>query len=465
MIYLKTGIGIELRGEDLLISSLQSNFSSGVFTHFKRIANFQTRDREEVRREIVHFFRSNGLGKDNIVLGIPRKDLILRYLDFPVEVADNLKQVVQYQVQSFEPTEEDKYYYDHVLLENSGPKKKLAVLLVMARKSLLDDRLQLLRELGIRPVAVTGSSMALSNVFSQNRKDLHGKTFILADLAPSGIELLALRSGKLVYSHEAPKEEDRSWREVILQEVDEAASKIRLGPEGAIEKILLAGESSESACEEIGSAIPDCELLKNSIRLAAREENKSRLQEAASALGLAYTGMVRRPSIRLNLLPVNLRIRQTRWAYIPAILLGLAIVALLAALGLRDMAQNRKIIRKLDQEIQSLKAPVESVQAVRNQADTLEKRIRSIEELLHKRDMNLEVLQELTVILPSDTYLNMYQYKEGTIILAGFAASAPDLIPKLERSPLLKDVTQKGAVFKDAQSGKDRFNFEAKLER
>ena len=52
MIYLKTSVGIEMRGDDMLISSLQSNFSGGVFTHFKRIAGYEQRDKESLRQEI-----------------------------------------------------------------------------------------------------------------------------------------------------------------------------------------------------------------------------------------------------------------------------------------------------------------------------------------------------------------------------------------------------------------------------
>jgi len=38
-------------------------------------------------------------------------------------------------------------------------------------------------------------------------------------------------------------------------------------------------------------------------------------------------------------------------------------------------------------------------------------------------------------------------------------------MPKLEKSPILKDVVQKGSIFKDAATGKDRFSFEMKLEK
>jgi Tfp pilus assembly protein PilN len=465
MIYLKTGIGIELRGPDMLIASLQSNFSGRVFTHFRRIVDYPLRKTEDLRQEVNLFFRSNRLSKDNIVLGISRKDVVLRYLDLPTEVADNLKQVVDYQVQSFEPVEEDRSYYDYILLDGNGMKKRLSVLLLMVRKAFLDDQLQFLANLGIRPVAVTAGSIALSNIFLQNRKDFLDKTYMLADLASSSMELLALHKGALAYSREIPKESVRSWGDQVLLEVDEAASKIRLGPEGVIEKIVLSGESSDLAYEQIRSVIPECDLMRNYLSCQTPEENKIHLQEAGTALGLAYTGTMRRPPLKANLLPSGLRVHQTRWAYAPAALLGLSILLLLIALGFHSMAQDQMLVGVLDQEISTLKAPVERIQAVQTQTEAMEKRISSIEALLRKKDMNLEALRELTNILPADTFLNTYRYSDDLIQIAGSSGSASDLVPRLEKSPLFKDVVQKGPIFKDAQTGKDRFSFEMKLER
>lgn len=449
----------------MLIASLQSHFSGGTFTHFKRIANFRLSDTETLRREIQSFFKSNGLSKDNIVLGIPRKDIVMRYLDLPSEVGDNLKQVVRYQVQSFEPTEEDRFYYDYAVLKNSSAQKRLEILLVMVKKSLLDDHLRLLNELGIHPVAVVGSSMGLSNIFLQNRKDIYDKTYILSDIHTSSLEILALHHGAFVYSHEASRGEGQSWRDLILGEVDEATSKIRIGAEDTLENIILSGEASAAAHEELKILVPDCELLEKSLQISIPDENKPHLQEAASVLGLAYTGMARRPHIRMNMLPDELRRHQTRWAYVPAAIFGLVILALLMALGFHRMFQNQKLISRLDQELQAIKTPVEKVQSIRKQADELENKIKSYDTLLHKKDMNLEILRELTTLLPSDTYLSLYQYRDGKITLSGLSSSSSDLISKLEESPLLKNVVVKGPMFPDAQSGKDRFTFEAELEK
>ncbi|HTY60722.1 MAG TPA: pilus assembly protein PilM [Acidobacteriota bacterium] len=465
MIYLKTSVGIELRGEDLLISSLQSNFSGGVFTHFKRIAGYKQRDRESLRQEVLSFFRSAGLSKDNVVLGIPRADIVLRYLDLPSEIEGNLKQVIQYQVQSFEPTEEDKYYYDYSLIGGSGSPKKLSILLAMVKKGTLDEYLRLLRGFEIRPVIVSGSSMGLANIFLHNRKDLQDKIFILADLKASSVEVLALKHGTIAYSREVPKGDEQSWKDLLLREIDEATSKIRLSSESSLEQIVLAGESSDSAYQEIKSVIPDCKLMKGFIPGEVPGENKEHLQEAASTLGLAYSGVTGNLSIKLNLLPDDLRMHQTRWAYVPAAILGLAIVALLLGLGFHRTIQNRILLRNLDQQILALKGPVERAQSFRSQADAMGKRIQSVEELLRSKDMNLEILREITSILPPDTYLNTYSNRDGIIQIGGYSGAPYELIPKLEKSPLLKDVVQRGSILRDTQTGKDHFIFEMKLEK
>jgi Tfp pilus assembly protein PilN len=335
----------------------------------------------------------------------------------------------------------------------------------MVRRALLDEHLQLLRDVGIRPAAVTASSIGLANIFLQSHKERADKTFLLADLNESTVEVLVLRGGMVAYSQQIPRQEGEDWKALILREMSEAAAQMRMGPEDTLEKMVFAGESSAAVLGEMKSEFPDCELMGKSIRIIVPRENNAHVQEAGAALGLAYSGMVRRPPIRVNLLPSELRVRQTRWAYVPAAILGLAILALLVMLGFHRMAQNRMLVRELDQAIASNKAPVARVQALRTEAEALETKIKFFEDLLRRKDMNLEVLRELTTILPADTYLINYSNRDGTILMVGFSGSYSDLVPNLEQSPLLKDVVPKGTIYKDAQTGKDRFTIEAKLEK
>jgi hypothetical protein len=465
VIYLKNSVGIEIRRDDLLISCLRSNFAGGVFTSFMRVPGYLQRDRAEVRGEIDKFFKRERLSRENIVLGMPRQDVIFRHLDLPKEVEDNLKQVILYQVQSFEPTEEEKLYYDFVLLSNGNAGKKLHVLLMMIRKSILESHLQIMNQLDLRPAAVTAGSVALANMFLGTQHAGRDKTYLLADLKSEGFELVLLRGGAIVYAREAVRQGEISWRQQLLHEMESAVGKVRLDSDENIEGIVMAGEESEKVWQEIQAEIPGCELIGGRLRFEMPPGNKAVLQEAATSLGLAYVGISHRLPMKLNLLPYEYRVHQKRWAYVPTIILGLCILVVLAGLGLHQLFQQRILIRKLDQEYQSLKGPVARIQSLRTRADNLEKQIVFIESLLNRRDYNLEIMQELTTLLPSDSFLKFYRNLDGALTIQGNSASPPDLLPKLEKSPYLKEVVQSGAIFRDIQTGKDTFTFVAKCEK
>jgi general secretion pathway protein L len=145
--------------------------------------------------------------------------------------------------------------------------------------------------------------------------------------------------------------------------------------------------------------------------------------------------------------------------------LGLAAVVLLIGLGTHRLIQERIVIRTLDAQIETLRPEVARVQRIQSQAQALEKRINFIEGFFRRKDMNLDILQELTNILPTDTFLNIYRNQDCSIQIAGSSASAEALIPALERSALIANVMQRGTTYKDPNTGKDRFNFEAKCER
>ncbi len=464
MIYLKTSIGIALDGENMTLSSLQGNLSGGTLSHFMYVPDYRNRDSEALRQEVQLFLKNNILGKNNIVVGIPRRDVLLRHLDLPGEVSDNLKQVIQYQVQSFEPTDEESYYYDYMQLGKNPKNKRISILLTMVRKSLLDDYLAKLFELGIQPAAVTCSSLALVNLFLQNRKNIQDTNYILAHTTSASLSLVLLQNGMPVYLQETPKEADQSWKELILKEIGEAVSQNRLDEESAIESIVLSGDASESAHAELKVDIAECVRLKDTIPIKSNETTAPYFEQATAAIGLAYTGMIRHPVVRINLIPTAFRFRQSRWAYVSAAVLGIVIIALLAGLVFHRQIQSRTLIEELDLEIESQKPLVDNITDLREETEALRETYESIENLYNQQDMNLEVLLELTQLLPMDTYLSNYTYRDGKVSLVGYSNSASDLILMLESSPMFKDVGQRGSFNRDQRTGKERFQIEATLE-
>ena len=463
MIYLKTGVGIELRGDDILLAAVQSNFSKAAFTRFLRIADYQRFTRADLRGAIDRFFRDNGLGRESVVLGVSRKDCVIRYLDLPLEVKDNLGEVVRYQVQAFEPTEEDGFYYDYALLESAPGHKRLNILLAMVRKSFLDRQLAMLRELGIIPLIVAFGSAGLANMYLASRKDAGDKTFLIADAGKSEMELFVLRNGQFAYSREVQKNDAQSWGNLFLGEINEAAARLRLGPDSVLEKIALTGESSRAVYEETRESISDCEILERSFPLAAAETSRQLIHEAAAVCGLAFTAIAPRPAVRLNLLPSDLKRRRGRLGIAVAAALGAIILLMLAGIGLIEPIQNSRRLALLEAETKKLEAPVRVVRSLEAQEEKLAAQRKQMTELLSDDDRNLDILKYLTETLPDDTFLTNYVNTSGAIMLSGESGSYSDLSARLEKSPLLKDVVPRGSVNRNPATGRETFTLDAKL--
>lgn len=96
-----------------------------------------------------------------------------------------------------------------------------------------------------------------------------------------------------------------------------------------------------------------------------------------------------------------------------------------------------------------------------------EKRIDADRALMFRRDQNLEILKELTGSLPPDAVLISYRNRDCAIQITGIFphSSSSDLMEKLEKSPILKDVTFVGSIFRDPQTGGERASFSAKCEK
>jgi general secretion pathway protein L len=80
------------------------------------------------------------------------------------------------------------------------------------------------------------------------------------------------------------------------------------------------------------------------------------------------------------------------------------------------------------------------------------------------------VLEELTRLLPDTTWIWNLKYNGKEMELSGFADSASDLIPLLDRSPLfekvefLAPVTKEMQMRGDGSKEKERFKIKAKIE-
>lgn len=163
---------------------------------------------------------------------------------------------------------------------------------------------------------------------------------------------------------------------------------------------------------------------------------------------------------QLNLLPDELRPHKrmrNRWPLLLAF--ALAVVPLLL------FYLQQQHLQSLQAAVEPLRQEAEAAQAIRDEAAALEQGWRFLYQRRMAQPSILLLLDELTLQIPDNTWINRLELEGGELQLQGESSSASDLISRLEGSVLLQDVSFTSPVTINPRSGKERFSIRAQVTR
>ncbi len=191
---------------------------------------------------------------------------------------------------------------------------------------------------------------------------------------------------------------------------------------------------------------------------------KAGLQDPAllPAYGLALRGLRQTP-MEIDLLPPELRKKASRVGMY--CMFGLLGLMLLAGLGWGGgvIAQQRAAVKKLETEIKRLGTEIATIERKREGVKELETHIDYLVSLRRDRPVVLDILKELTQIIPENAWVRSLSFSGKDVQIEGYGDSASDLIPLLEASPLFRDVAFLARITK-TKDGKDQFRIGLQLE-
>jgi general secretion pathway protein L len=144
------------------------------------------------------------------------------------------------------------------------------------------------------------------------------------------------------------------------------------------------------------------------------------------------------------------------------------LLSILIASGLFWMVSPLQIEEKkgaiIDQEIAARKDEVAKVEALKKELEGLEKEIAAINAFRTARPLTINLLKEMTRILPNSVWLSRVRVTESTVEIEGYAASATDILPKLEASRYFKKVEFASPTTRDVRLNADRFIVKMEIE-
>ena len=450
-------LGIELNGQSLFLACFQFSLGRRPHVFLGSIPNFALLSPEELGKKLREFLQPLNGEEAVISLGLPRSEVMVRFLELPVAAKKSLSEAIALQVEMYKPTDTESFDWDSTVVEE---RERLAVTLLFTPHPTVEKFANLFAQAGCPLSRIMATQFSLTQAFLRARQGPDNQRYLLLDYKDSGAELALIEGARLVDSRSFPVGGEADAAPQIMAQIQLAFSSLRWKESGEYVALLVRAvpEPVRCALRSLGMV----ERLAEKIGFPGLPDRPG-LQKytGAAAVALASLTARRRPYC-LNLLPAALRPASDRLRYLPTYALLAANVALLLAIGLRVPVENYFLLQQYRKEIAGARIRTDEMKQLLQSGRSMRQELLAFDAFQQHGRQPLEALNEIARKLPSDTWVNTYSCKKDLVELTGSAKAASPLLPLFQSSSQFQDVKFNGALSQDS-AGAERFRLQLHL--
>ncbi|MEW8255651.1 MAG: PilN domain-containing protein [Candidatus Thiodiazotropha taylori] len=165
----------------------------------------------------------------------------------------------------------------------------------------------------------------------------------------------------------------------------------------------------------------------------------------------------------VNLLPPEKREKpRKRYRLINLLLFFILLVVLIGNLVL-PVWQKSKLAAQLEDQRKQSQQQANQVSKLRDSVANAQLENRFLEDKKRASMQILEVLNELTLLLPDDTWVNHFEIRDDKVHIHGQSVASAVLIPLIESSKLFQNVSFRSPVTQNKKNKTERFHISAEL--
>ena len=169
---------------------------------------------QATRDAISDLFRSCGFHTKRVASSVSGKSVIFRFINMVKMSDDDLANAIRFEADKYIPFDIDEVQIDIQKLMDIGQgdeeaQEEVKVLLVAAKKSLIEDQATMLTDLGLQPVSVGVDSFAIGNAYELNDMVSPGlnesdHTAALIDIGSNKACINIMRNNVTYFAREVP---------------------------------------------------------------------------------------------------------------------------------------------------------------------------------------------------------------------------------------------------------------------
>ncbi|HET7275747.1 MAG TPA: type IV pilus assembly protein PilM [Longimicrobiaceae bacterium] len=256
-----------------------------------------------------------GVNGSNVVTAVGGRDVIVKKIQMDRMPADDAREVIRWEAEQYVPFDMENVQLDFQILDPDDVGLQMDVLLVAAKRELVDQKIALMRDAGLEPTIVDVDAFALNNAFEFNYPESTRGAVTLVNVGHEISNLILLQDSVPVLTRDipfgsrrlredlrrthglSPDEADavmrgRSERQDEFTELlEERASELAMGIERAVAFLSVDGAANLGGPIFVCGGAAGIPRLADAIgaRLHARTEIANplqRLRAAPDAIGL-----------------------------------------------------------------------------------------------------------------------------------------------------------------------------------
>ncbi|MGB3977181.1 MAG: hypothetical protein WBM02_08605 [bacterium] len=460
-------LGIMLSGNKLGVSVVQRNVRQKTVKLAKTYTlNADINDAASVQAEfasIIHnVISQEKIRNPRVSVGLEQQNIVWASLEMPPVSQEDLRQIVQFEIDSHVPVDPENSVFDIQLLESiEGLVSK--VTLFTARKEMIENILQTARQASLALDAVSPVDTALAGFIAAHAAGDTGKNTMILVANDVGIEIILSRQGRFMTNRSVSSVDP--WNERTEADEEGGAQPVVIAPENleqnmkiallsvnesfeSFDEIFCVGEVPEAVIQRLSDMMPDIPVRRLWI-----ENMVSRDAHYVEAAAVALACELFENTASVNLLPQKLRpVRRD----IGRIMIGVASGLLLASMvlvgannywstDLRLMATEAKIA-SMEHQVGLITEINMKHSAAQNSKNFFINKNMSYPSLL-------DVLLEATQLLPAEdtaslkkVWLEQLDIENNEIVIRGDSNSPEAIINAMEESPYFERVRFDGTV-------------------
>ena len=401
-----SGVGIDCLGDDLLVTALNVRFGRVTLFGERRLRGISGRPAADWGAEYAAFLKEFDLGHLAAHVVLPSEAVTVRLLSLPPLGTKELEAAVAFQIDSLHPySESDEVSFAWSKLSRPG-----AALVAIARREVIQNYSTLFSEAGIKLASVTVAAAAIHASLRLLGKPA-STGFVALDEDEAGLEFYGESDSRPLLSFHAgsggPRTESYVRSELRLP-VDQPISPLR--------DLLPAPHRKGEGSDLTALAKPPYASVRSYCA--------------------ALTAACPLFSDSLNLLPKELRESNSRLIYIPTALLVLCVLVAVVVYAVQSSWQREAYLKTLNAEIAKLDPAARRSKLLdKDMADAIS-RTRQVDAFRSRSKADLDVLNELSKVLPPPTFLESLEVRRDEVFVSGEAESAAGLLKSIDASPL-----------------------------